>query len=266
MVIKFNNVSYKDIFENINLEIGDNKIISLIGKNGSGKSMFLNLLYGIVTDFSGNININDEVINNKTKKKEIEKIRKDIFYLNQDYSSSLFNITIFEDIKYNISNVDLEKLQEYLKLLKLEKEILYKNYSELSDGQIKKILLIMMLISDNKIILLDDLTNGLDQKSISSIIKLLKKEKRNNKIIIVSSQDSEFLLNISDSVIMIYDKKLIKLENKYDFFSDENKLTKCGLHMPNVLLFRENVLQRKNIKLIYRDNINDLIKDIYRNA
>ena len=119
-----------------------------------------------------------------------------------------------------------------------------------------------MIIADKKIILLDDITSGLDHKSISVLIKFLKKEKRNNKIIIVTSQDSQFLL----SVLILDNANLIKKENKYEFFSNQDLLNKCGLIMPEILKFREIVLKRKGIKLLYRDNVNDLIKDIYRNV
>lgn len=266
MAVKFVDVEYKNIFKNLNLEIKENQITTIVGKNGSGKTSFLNLIYGLDLDFDGKIDIEGNNINNKTKTKEVEIFRKNIFYLSQDYKNQLFNINVFEDIKYGSSNCNNDKLEELLKRFNLNNEILKKNYFELSDGEIKKILIISMLIRDNKIILLDDPTSGLDQKSITTLIKLLKKEKRNEKIIIIASQDAEFLLNISDRIITFDKGKLIETNNKYEFFDNEALFKKCGLVMPEVLQFRENVLKRKNIKLVYRDNINDLIKDIYRNV
>ena len=266
MAVKFVDVSYKNIFENINLEIKNDQIVSIVGKNGSGKTSFLNLIYGLELNFSGKIVVNRKHIDDKIRKKELQTVRKNIFYLTQEYQNQLFNINIFEDIKYGISNLNSNKIDELLKSFNLNREIFKKNYFELSSGEMKKILLVIMFIKDCKIILLDDPTSNLDQKSISTLIKLLKKEKRNGKIIIISSQDTEFLLSISDTVIMIKDKRITNIENKYNFFENKELLNNCNLLMPNVLNFRKTVLKRKNIKLIYRDNINDLIKDIYRYA
>lgn len=266
MAIKFVNVNYKNIFKKLNLEIKENEIISIVGKNGSGKTCFLNLIFGLDLTFEGEIFVNKRSLSSKIRGKELNMIRKNIFYLIQDYHKKLFNINVFEDIKYGISNLSIDKLYELLKLFDLDKEILNKNYIELSDGEIKRILIIKMFIRNSKIILLDDPTSGLDQKSVSTLIKLLKKEKRTEKSIIICSQDSEFLFSISDRIVILDNEKLIECNNKYDFFANKKLLNKCELTMPKVLQFRENTLKRKNIKLIYRDNINDLIKDIYRYA
>lgn len=266
MAVKFSDVSYKNIFKNLNLEINNSQIVSIVGKNGSGKTSFLNLIYGLDLDFLGKIVIGRKKIINQTKIKELQPIRTKTFFLTQEYQNQLFNIDVLKDIKYGISNFNFNKLEELLKCFNLNKDILNKNYSELSLGQMKKILLITMFIKDNKIILLDDPTSNLDQKSISSLIKLLKKEKRNGKIIIIASQDVEFLFAVSDVMLMIENENIIEINNKYDFFDNEQLMGKCNLLPPNVLKFRQTLLKRKNIKLIYRDNINDLIKDIYRYA
>ena len=266
MEIKFVDVKYKNILKNLNLEINSNQITSVVGKNGSGKTSLLNLIFGLDIDFNGKIIIDKNDLDSNTKKKQLNRIKKEIFYLSQDYQKQLFNAVVLDDIKYGISNFCEYKLDELLKSFNLKKEILKKNYFELSSSEIKKILIIKMIIADKKIILLDDITSGLDHKSISVLIKFLKKEKRNNKIIIVTSQDSQFLLSVSDSILILDNANLIKKENKYEFFSNQDLLNKCGLIMPEILKFREIVLKRKGIKLLYRDNVNDLIKDIYRNV
>ncbi|MBE5820747.1 MAG: ATP-binding cassette domain-containing protein [Clostridiales bacterium] len=266
MAIKFLEVNYKNIFENLNIDINKNQITSLIGKNGSGKTLLLNLIYGLDQNFEGKITIGRKSFNSKTKTKHISEINSNILYLIQDYQKQLFNINILEDIKYSLNKININELEELLKGFGLSESILKKNYLELSDSEKKKVLLVKIFINNSKIILLDDPTTGLDQKSISTLIKLLKKEKRKEKIIIISSQDSEFLLNVSDEILIIKDKKIIKCNDKYKVFGDESILDYCGLDMPSVLKFRKKVLEKKNLKLVYRDNINDLLKDIYRNV
>lgn len=266
MEIKFVDVKYKNIIENLNIEINSNQIISVVGKNSSGKTSFLNLIYGLDIDFVGKIIIDGKVIDQNIKTKEINKLKKEMFYMSQNYQEQLFNVNVLQDIKYGIFNFSEDKLVELLKSFNLKNEILNKNYYELSSSEIKKILIIKMIIADRKIILLDDPTSGLDQKNISVLIKFLKKEKRNGKIIILTSTDSDFLLSISDSILKLDNGKIKIKENKHEFFSNQTLLNKYGLSMPDILKFREIVLKRKNVKLLYRDNINDLLKDIYRNV
>lgn len=266
MAIKFLGVKYKDIFENLNLEINKNEITSVVGKNGTGKTTFLNLIYGLDQNFEGNINIRRKIINSNTSKKEIETIRLNIAYLIQDYQKQLFNVNILEDIKYGLDSIDVNRLGELLKFFGLNQEILKKNYLELSDGERKIILLIKVFMKNSKIILLDNPTSGLDQKSVETLIKLLKKEKRKEKLIIIASQDSEFLMKVSDRFLIIDNKKIVISNNKNDFFGNKINLKNCGLDSPNVLEFRQTVLNKKGIKLVYRDNINDLLKDIYRSV
>lgn len=266
MAIKFNEIKYKNIFNELNLDIKNNQILSLVGKNSSGKTSFFNLIYCLHLDFSGKITIDRKNIDNKTKNKEIDIIRKKQFYLTQEFYAQLFSINILEDIKYAVPNYKIAELEELLKYFNLNNDILKKTFNELSLGERKKILLIIMFLKDSKILLLDDPTSNLDQKTIDNLIKLLKKEKRKNKIIIISSQDSDFLLNITDTILMIENNNITKIDDKYSFFENRELLNKCSLAMPNILLFREVVLNKKNIKLMNRDNINDLIKDIYRSA
>lgn len=267
MEIKIKDLKYKDIFNSLNVEIKESEITSIVGKNSTGKTALLDLIYGIALEYDGEITIDNININ---KKSELKKLRKNMFYMIQNYSSQLFNINVLEDIRYSINDsltiVDNNKLYEYLELLDLDVSILNKNYSEISNSELKKILIIMMIISDKKIILLDEPTLGLDDKSQMTLIKLLKKEKRKGKIIIITSQDSDFLLRVSDKVLFINNKKIIEKNNKYEFFEDKALLDKSNLTIPNTLKFKEIANIKKNKKLMYRDNLNDLLKDIYRNA
>ena len=266
MEVRLINIEYKNIFKNLNVEIEDKVITAIIGKNGSGKTSLLNLISGLDNCFNGEILLGRDLVNSKSNKKNIQEAQKDIFYLRQECQNDLFNVNVLEDIKYSSSNIDMNKLQELLKLFELDEKILRKNYLDLCGSEIKKALLIKMFLKDSKIILLDDPTNDLDQKSISSLIKLLKREKYNGKLILVASMDSEFLLKVADEFIVIDELKAYKIKEKYEVFSNVSLLKQVNLKIPHILDFKLKANRKKGIKLAYRDNINDLIKDIYRNV
>ena len=264
MEIEIKNVSYKTIFNNINVKIEPGKINCLVGKNGSGKTALLNLLYCVDLNFSGEIYLNKIEVSCKTKGEIVKKVRKDISYLRQDYISDLFNVNILEDIKCSIENYDSIKLIELLKQFSLNENVLKKMYCDLSHGEIKKILIIKTLLKDSKTILLDEPTNGLDSKSISNLVKLLKKEKHNNKTIIVTSSKSDFLLKIADDFIVLNKREVRTSNDKYKLFSNDSLLNEINVEMPEIIKFKLQSLKQKEAKLFYRDNTNDLIKDIYR--
>ncbi|MBR6690167.1 MAG: ABC transporter ATP-binding protein [Bacilli bacterium] len=266
MAVKIKDVSYKNLLTNSNIEFEKGKITSIVGKSGSGKTTIFDLIFGQQLNFEGTILLGKKILDKSKKDKQIREIRKNIFYLKQDYYNQLFNINILEDIKYQVPNIKEDKLNELLKSFGLDNSILTKHYTELSYGQIKKILLIIMFLSNKKILLLDDITTDLDFKGKKALIKQLKKIKREEKVIIISSGDTNFLLEIVDKIIYINNQKLIVEDNKYNFFENKTILNKCNLEMPKILQFKDVALKNKKIKLLYRDNINDLIKDIYRNA
>ena len=266
MVIKFVDVSYKNIFDKVNFEIDKGQIVSLVGKNGSGKTTVFDLIFGQNLDFEAKITLRKKILDKNRKSKQLKEIRKDMFYLKQDCCDQLFNINILEDINYYLGSASDAELKELLKVFGLDCSILTKHHYELSEGEIKKILLVIALLSNKKILLLDDVTARLDLKGKKTLVKQLKKVKRDGKIIILSSCNTDFLIEVTDVVLYINDNKISVESDKNTFFTNEKTLRKCNIVMPKILQFKDIVLKRKKIKLLYRENINDLIKDIYRNA
>lgn len=250
-----------DFLKSINLKIKENEITSFIGKNKSGKTLILDMIYGLNLNYSGKIIINKKLVT----KENLINIRNDIFYLIDDVDKLLFNINIKEDIKYAVKKVDDEKLKELFNLFNLNLNILDKNYLEISTSEKKKISLIMAFLSNKKILLLDNPTSYLDYKSRQNLIKILKRNKK-NQIIIISSMDTNFLLNISDKVIALNDKKIIQYNNKYEIFENKTLLNKIGVKQPDICDLKNKIKSKVNINLPHSDNINDLLKDVYRNV
>ena len=97
------------------------------------------------------------------------------------------------------------------------------------------------------------------------MIYLLKKLKNKyHKLIIIVSQDMEFIHKVCDDIYVLNQGKIVLYGNKFDVFSKQKLLKKINVDVPNIISFENLVLQKKNIQIGYRDEINDLIKDVYR--
>lgn len=71
---------------------------------------------------------------------------------------------------------------------------------------------------------------------------------------------------ISDNIYLINNGSLIKYGDKYDIFTDFELLKEHNIILPNTILFSKKVLDKTGKKIGYRDDVNDLLKDIYRYA
>ena len=74
----------------------------------------------------------------------------------------------------------------------------------------------------------------------------------------------EFIHKVCDDIYVLNQGKIVLYGNKFDVFSKQKLLKKINVDVPNIISFENLVLQKKNIQIGYRDEINDLIKDVYR--
>ena len=249
------NYEKKEVLKNINMKFETGKITSIIGKSGSGKTTLLELIDNIIVPTKGEIIIED-----------VNKIG----FLFQFPEEQFFNQTVKKELEVILKLSDYKKdinkrIYDVLEMVNLNEDYLNKNPFNLSSGEKRKLALASVLILNPKIILLDEPTIGLDDKDKNEMIKLIRMLKnRYNKTIIIASHDMNFIHKIADYIYVLDNKKIIMEGDKYTIFKQEEKLNKIKIKVPNLISFSNKVLKIKKIKIGYRDDINDLIKDIYR--
>lgn len=171
--------SYNNIFENVSFNIDTDWKLGLIGRNGKGKTTFLNLLQDKY-EYKGTISKNVDVDYFPFEVKDKEKLA----------------IEIVNDIAPNVQ--DWEIIKE-LNLLNTDAEILYRKFNLLSGGEQVKILLISLFLKGNNFLLIDEPTNHLDIETRNNLINYLERKKG----FIVVSHDRNFLDKIVDHIISI---------------------------------------------------------------
>lgn len=275
MEIRFENLSYdildEKIIDNVNLSIHSGKINTFIGANGSGKSSILNLISLNILPTKGKIVINENEFTTEIKSKNVNKIKKKIGYLIQTPEEKFYKKTvryhlldILEQYNYSI-DIKNKKINDAMLMIGLESPYLDRDPYTLSNAEKRKLAIISVLIHNPKIIIFDEPTAFLDNKSKNDILKIIKKLSiRYHKTIIIASNDIDSMHKIADNIFVIEKGKIVMQGEKYTIFSKEEQLQKMKINVPKIMSFSNEVLKDKKIKIGCRDDINDLIKDIYR--
>ena len=198
MEIKLKNVSKKidgvDIIKDVNIVLESGHIYGFIGRNGSGKTMLLKMICGFIKPSIGEILLNNNDIYKKNFfTDDIKALIESPKFIND--LSGFDNLKLLAGIQKKITDNDIE---EWLKKFGLfsEKDKLYSKYSL---GMKQKIGIIQVLMENPNVIILDEPFNGLDEKSVKIVKKILKTEKNNGKLIIISShikEDIDYLCDI----------------------------------------------------------------------
>lgn len=173
--------SYEDIFKNVSFQIDTDWKLGFIGRNGRGKTTFLNLLLGKY-EYSGKI---------------LSSVEFEYFPFEVSNESE-FTVDIVKE-KSKIEDYDYWKIQKELSFLELNEEVLYRPFNTLSGGEKVKILLVSLFLKENAFLLIDEPTNHLDINARKVISNYLKSKKE----FILVSHDREFLDNCVDHILSI---------------------------------------------------------------
>lgn len=194
---KFDN---KTILNNINLSIKPNKIIGLLGKNGTGKTTLIKLINDLLTPTSGKI-----LINGKKPGPESKKI---ISYLPErtylDKSMTIKEtLTFFSDF---YQDFNINKAKKLLKDLDLNEE---QKLSKMSKGMLEKLTLILVMSRKAQLYILDEPLGGVDPATREYILNTILTNFNKNASIIISTHLIEDIEKILDEVIFIDKGKII---------------------------------------------------------
>ena len=196
------------VLKKINFKFKKGKIYSLMGPSGSGKSTLLNLISLIDRPTSGSIKFEDKQINfNENKKNDIFRANKIGIIYQQD--SLLSDFTALENIYFaslsagNSKDFAVNKAKSILKKVGLLNRM--DHYpSELSGGEKQRVSIARALINDPQIILADEPTGSLDQKTSGEIFNLLQKQINPERLIIFATHN-RFFANKSDYLLEMID-------------------------------------------------------------
>ncbi len=202
----------KVILDNLNFELNQGQILGLLGPNGVGKSTIFNLIIGLIKPDFGSIFINSEIVNKFPIYIRAQKFK--IGFVPQN-GGFFHNLTVYENLKA-ISEITLknknyreEKINSLMSKFELDNVRNIKAFL-LSGGQKKKLVIAIALISDPKILLLDEPFAALDVLTIKMLQQIIVNLQNSSGIsIILCDHQARDLLNCVDTAIIINNGKVI---------------------------------------------------------
>ncbi|WP_024954591.1 energy-coupling factor ABC transporter ATP-binding protein [Sulfurospirillum arcachonense] len=204
-----------NLCKDINLNVSHKEKIAIIGPNGCGKTTLLDIIAGLKQKDSGLLELFHNKIENE---KDFKPMRDLIGYLFQNSDNQFLAPIVIDDVAFSLLSAGIKKEKALLKanmmlddlgIIHLKEKIVY----NLSGGEKKLVALAGVLVTEPRLMLLDEPTNGLDYKMQLKLVEILKKI---DKSIIIVSHNREFIDSIVDKIYEITPNGLVLIESLSD--------------------------------------------------
>ena len=228
--LSFSYSEEKQILKNVSFKVNKGDMVSIVGKNGAGKSTISKLICGFYNPTSGTILLSGEDISDKTIKERSEKIGFVMQNPNQMISKSM----IFDEVAFGLrvrgySEEEVkERVYNVLKICGLYK---FRNWpiSALSFGQKKRVTIASILVLNPEVIILDEPTAGQDFKHYSEIMEFLVELNKQGVTIIMITHDMHLMLEYTNNVIVLSEGKKIADDTAINILTKDEVIEKANL-------------------------------------
>ena len=215
-------VSYgeSEVLHGINLDVGANEIVAIMGRNGMGKTTLMKSLMGIVPRRSGTISVGDVDISGM---KSFQRVARGIAYVPQ--GRMIFStMSVEENIETGLTTTgDRTVPQDIYELFPVLLEMKKRKGGNLSGGQQQQLAIARALACKPKVLLLDEPTEGIQPSIIRDMARTLKQIRDERGLsIVVSEQVLSFALDIADRVLVLENGEIVHEETRENI--DEAKV------------------------------------------
>jgi iron complex transport system ATP-binding protein len=208
--VEFSYKSSKTVLEDIQMSVGANEVLTILGPNGVGKTTLLKCINGLLKVRNGTILVDGEELRRMGR----VEVAKRIGYVPQ--RADVSQITVFDSvllgrkphITWDVPKKDIKIAKEVISRLGLS-ELSLKYITEISGGELQKVQIARALVQEPKVLLLDEPTSSLDLCNQHQIMStLVDVVKRNDLTAIMTLHDINLALRYSDKFIMLKEGKI----------------------------------------------------------
>ena len=195
-----------EVITNLDIDLYEGEILAVVGSSGSGKSLLAHAILGILPD-------------NATRGREIVFIPQSVNFLDP-------LMKVSKQVKISIENKEEanKRQRDIFNKYGLDKKVDNLYPFELSGGMARKVLLSTALVSDCKVIIADEPTPGLDEKSLNEALKDFRNIADSGCAILMITHDIEAALKIADKIAVFYAGTTLEIANVNDFKGDGKNL------------------------------------------
>lgn len=215
-----------EVITNLDIDLYEGEILAVVGSSGSGKSLLAHAILGILPDNAtteGNIIYKGKTLTLKDK----EKLRgREIVFIPQSVNFLDPLMKVSKQVKISIENKEKanKRQRKIFNKYGLDKKVDNLYPFELSGGMARKVLLSTALVSDCKVIIADEPTPGLDEKSLNEALKDFRNIADSGCAILMITHDIEAALKIADKIAVFYAGTTLEIANVNDFKGDGKNL------------------------------------------
>ncbi len=199
---------FQNVLDNVSFKCISGKIYGLIGHNGSGKSVLMKIICGLMCPDSGTVAMNGKIIG-----KDMDFLPNAGVIIEQPnfvpYISGYKNLKILADINSKINKKDIYEVMEQVGLDPTSK----KWVGKYSLGMKQRLSIAQAIMEKPEILILDEPMNGLDSEGVEQIRKCLLDLKNEGKIIILASHYKEDISVLCDEIVKLENGKMVAYEN-----------------------------------------------------
>lgn len=235
-----------DILRGVSLEIPSGSISAIVGGNGAGKSTTLKSVCGICKPYRGKIKVFGKPVN---KFKSGELFRNCVSMLPQDPKSLFVKNKVLDELAEMTKSKN--KINEVSEICQIT-ELMNNHPYDLSGGEQQRVALAKVLLTEPKLLLLDEPTKGMDSFFKESFADILNKLKNQGITILMVSHDIEFCAKYADSVSMFFDGQVLTTDTPQKFFGGNSFYTTAANRMSRHIF--KNAVTAENVVELYRKN------------
>ena len=248
MILQTENLNYvysektpfeKTAVKNVNIGIGENDFIGLIGHTGSGKSTLVQHLNGLLKPTSGKIYFEGKNIFDKDYDLNALRFKVGLVFQYPEYQ--LFDETVEKDIAFGPRNMGLseeeilQRVEEAANIVGLKPELLSKSPFDLSGGEKRRAAIAGVIAMRPRVLILDEPTAGLDPVGRNRILEMLKNYRQeHNTTVILVSHSMEDVAQVADKALVMNKGEVFMYDTVEKVFSHGEELEKIGLNVPYV--------------------------------
>ena len=237
----------EDILQGVSFAVPKGSIHAIVGGNGAGKSTLLKAVCGINRIYRGKVSIFGKELKKYSAK---ELFRCCVAMLPQDPKSLFVKQTVREDLEE--MTTDAAHVADVARLCAVE-QLLNSHPHDLSGGEQQRCALAKVLLTEPKLLLLDEPTKGLDSFFKIRFAQILNQLKKQGITVILVSHDVEFCADHADLISMFFDGQVLTTDTPHRFFGQNSFYTTAANRMSRCLF--QNAVTAGDVSWLYRKNL-----------